>query len=136
MKVVINKCYGGFNLSRSAVILYATRKGLTVYPEPLLHGTAYWIVPKHERVAELPNWSKASREERQEYNRAYFSQTINEYDLPRDDRDLVAVVEAMGLEASGSGASLHVIEIPDGIDWEVKSHDGLERVEERHRCWS
>ena len=136
MKIVINKCYGGFNLSRSAVNLYATKKGITLYPESLVIGTAYWTVPKRERVAELPDWSKASIEERQAYNRAYQSQTINEYDLPRDDKDLVAVVETLGLEASGIGASLHVIEIPDGIEWEIKSHDGLERVEERHRVWS
>ena len=32
MKIILNKCYGGFGLSKEAYELYAKKKGLTVYP--------------------------------------------------------------------------------------------------------
>ena len=32
-KIVYNNCYGGFNLSEEAVMLYAKKKGITIYPE-------------------------------------------------------------------------------------------------------
>ena len=56
--------------------------------------------------------------------------------LPRDHPLLVACVEFMGAGASGMHANLKVIEIPDGIDWEiVESPSGWERVYEKGHAW-
>ena len=56
-------------------------------------------------------------------------------DIDRDDEDLIAVVELLGTKASGRFAYLTIVEIPDGIYWEISEYDGLETVEERHRSW-
>ena len=57
-------------------------------------------------------------------------------DIPRNDLDLVRVVETLGPEAAGGpGAELKVVEIPNDVDWEVVEHDGLEWVAEKHRTW-
>jgi hypothetical protein len=49
--------------------------------------------------------------------------------LPRHDHDLVAVVEAVGLDAaSGDHARLAVREIPDGARYRIDEYDGSERV--------
>ena len=55
----------------------------------------------------------------------------------RTDPEVIAVIEKLGSEkASGFCARLKVIEIPDGIEWEIDEYDGLETVREKHRSWS
>lgn len=61
-------------------------------------------------------------------------------DVLRDDPRLLAVVDALGLEAcSGRGAALAVVEIPDDVGadgrWEIQEYDGNEWVAETHRVW-
>jgi hypothetical protein len=54
----------------------------------------------------------------------------------RTDPDLVAVVEELGDGASGPGAKLRVVEVPDEVDWVIHEIDGKEQVglrEETHR---
>lgn len=92
MKVVINKCYGGFSLSKAAIKEYAKR---TNKPES-------------------------------EFYALY---------IDRDDKDLVAIVEEMGEAANGNCADLNVVEIPDGISWQIEEYDGYEHVAEKHRTW-
>lgn len=59
-----------------------------------------------------------------------------EWDIPRDDSDLIDIVETMGLEeSSGDFASLKIVEIPDDVDWYIEEYDGIEWVAERHMTW-
>jgi hypothetical protein len=53
----------------------------------------------------------------------------------RTNPALVAVVEELGDAASGPGACLTVVEVPDDVDWEISDYDGWEQVEEKHRAW-
>jgi hypothetical protein len=55
--------------------------------------------------------------------------------VPRNDPNLVKVVENMGKEASGECAELIVVEIPDDVDPILNEYDGWERFEEPHRTW-
>ena len=89
MKVVINKCFGGFGLSKEAY-----------------------------KFLNIP-WD------------GYGFEFIED----RSNHTLVKCVEALGDEASGSFAKLKVVEIPDGVEWEIDEHDGMERVAEKHRKW-
>ena len=107
MKLVINKCYGGFGLSEEAVMAYAKRKGMTLYPEPSKYGSivspTYYRVPKDQRVPELAgNWLDHPLEARRAYNEATKDETLYGRDIARDDPDLVAVVEELG-SAKASG---------------------------------
>ena len=55
-----------------------------------------------------------------------------------DDRTnpkLVECVEKLGKKANGQSAELKVVEIPDGIDWELDEYDGIEHIAEKHRTW-
>jgi hypothetical protein len=49
---------------------------------------------------------------------------------------MIQVVEELGAAANGPCADLKVVEIPDGVEWEIDGHDGMEHVAERHRTWS
>jgi len=60
---------------------------------------------------------------------------VTPYDIPRDDADLVAIVEELGEKASNRLSALKVVEIPDDVQWTVEEYDGLEHVAEVHRTW-
>ena len=137
MEIVINKCYGGFSLSLDAVKRYAEIKGLTLYPEKDKHGFhTYWTVPKQGRVKELKGgWMTHSEEARKEYNRKYGEQTIYDRSIPRDDPALVQVVRELGDMANGEHAKLAVVEIPNGVSWEIVEYDGHEHIAESHSTW-
>ena len=57
------------------------------------------------------------------------------WDIPRDDPNLVAVVEELGEEANGDYARLRVVEIPDNVEWTIEKYDGQEHVAEAHQVW-
>lgn len=134
MKVVINTCYGGFSLSEKAVMRYAELKGLTLYPERSPLYTTYWLVPEGEREDQA-NFYAWSPEEQQASNLRYAQQVLSEREIPRDDRALVQVVEELGAEANGLCAALTIVEIPDGVAWQIEEYDGYEHVAEKHRIW-
>jgi hypothetical protein len=54
----------------------------------------------------------------------------------RADPKLVECVRALGEDAFGECARLKIVEIPDGIDWEINEYDGIETVVEQHRSWN
>ena len=141
MKVVINKCYGGFGLSKEAYIRYAEIKGTPVWIEEdhkfkSLGLFTVWTVPPEQRPeSKEDSFYEMSMEERKAYNESYSSNTIHCRDIERNDPALVKAVEELGDKANGKHAKLDVIEIPDGIDFEVEEYDGKEWVSEKHRTW-
>jgi hypothetical protein len=131
MKLVINKCYGGFSLSAKASKRLAELQGRQCFfysghldpqrvPDEEADGlfiSAFDVpeYPKHE------DWDKHCLDPRP------------------DDRAnplLIQVVEEFGTEvASGPLAQLAFIEIPDGVAWELDNYFGIESVHEVHRSW-
>ncbi len=134
MKVVINDCFGGFSLSHEAVMAYADAAGITLYPEEegalkIIH---YFKVPVDQyRALEADVRANDPDYKRLNEQDWYFSES----DIARDDQILVEVVERLGKKASGRFGNLKVVEIPDGIEWEIEEYDGLEHVAESHRVW-
>lgn len=142
MKVVINNCYGGFGLSKEAVQRYWDIKGIQIWIEDDTRFKSMglftvWLVPQDERIEskEGEDFYKMPIEERAAYNKAHSAQTWYYRDVERDDPVLVQVVEELGKVADGSHAELRVVEIPDGVRWEIMEYDGNEHVAESHRTW-
>lgn len=131
MKVVINRCYGGFGLSDKAIMRYAELKGITLYADKRDGWNTYYTIPVneanriHEECREKGDYT--------EYNGIYFSTYTIGSD--RSDPVLIQVVEELGESANGSYSKLKIIEIPDDIEWEVNEYDGMESIEEVHRSW-
>lgn len=48
---------------------------------------------------------------------------------------LVQIVEEMGKESWGRYSQLKVVEVPNGVEWEIDEYDGNEWVAEVHRTW-
>jgi hypothetical protein len=93
MKVVINKCYGGFGISEMGQDLYKERKGITD-----------------------PDW--------------YYR------DVERNDPVLIELIEQYGDAINGRYADLRIVEIPDGVEWQIEEYDGNEWIAEKHRTWT
>lgn len=135
-KIVTNRCYGGFRLSEAGVREYARRKGMEIWVEDSGHGfNEYWTVPPENRPESQDNFGSWSMEKRQASNEAHKAAKIYEREIPRDDPDLIATVEALGSEASGRFADLQITEIQDGIAWQIEEYDGREWVAEAHATW-
>ena len=108
MKVVINTCFGGFSISKKAAEFMADRGNERARLELL------WSTDKF-------------------YGYGYVDGMSGGYE--RSDPDLVAAVEFLKDAANGRSASLRVVEIPDGIGWEIDEYDGREHIAETHRTW-
>ncbi len=56
--------------------------------------------------------------------------------IERNDPRLIEIIERLGSEAcSGQHAKLKIVEIPNGIEWEIDEYDGMESVAEKHCTW-
>jgi len=117
MKVVINDDFGGFGLSDKAFEKLLERKGIEFEKsEKEKFGITHYYVAGHLG-------------EEEHYLSPY------DYYNDRADADLIAVIEEMGKDACGDFSSLKIIEIPDGIEWQVEEYDGREHIAEKHRTW-
>ena len=76
-----------------------------------------------------------TREERLALSKARTEETLEQVPKDRADPKLVQVVEELGGAAGDSYSMLEVIEIPDGIEWEILACGGYETVHEKHRWW-
>ena len=114
MKIVINKNYGGFHLSKNAVLLYGEKKGLNI------------IATQDEVIKDLYHYYL---DEEKEEN------SFAEWDIERNDPVLVEVVEQLGDLASSRYGKLKIVEVPDDVKWYIHDYDGFEKVHECHRVW-
>lgn len=143
MKLVINKCYGGFGLSLLAQKRYLELIGKKAF---FYHQTKYYDRDGKDEMGRVTNLK--------DNNISIETYTVDHGDtfspsqkttresfwyagsLERNDPILVQVVEELGTElASGGCANLEVVEIPDDIEYEIEVYDGIESVHEAHRSW-
>lgn len=143
MKIAINKCYGGFDMSAKAIKRYLELKGLPCYfykqtKYSFRDGVDEYILMNTEIPREDSLWLYTFTK----YHGETFSQFpegengyFSYLDISRDDSLLIQTIEELGEEASGRCGNIVVIEIPDGVDWEISEGEGFETVEEKHRSW-
>ena len=142
MKVVINRCYGGFSLSKEGMQRYCEIKNIPCWIEedkkfPSMGLFTVWTTPPEQRIEskEGEDFYSMSLEDRQAYNKQYSEQTIYCRDIDRNDPALVQLVEENAELYAGRCAELAITEIPDGINFEIEEYDGKEWVAEVHRTW-
>jgi len=125
-KIVINTCYGGYGLSRKAVMRYAELKGIELQP---------YISDFYKKI-----YGEYATLDNPEIYINYMTiperKNFNPKDIERNDLDLIKVIEELGKEANDKFSLLEIIEIPDNVDWEITEYDGVETIHEKHRSWS
>lgn len=132
-KVVINSCFGGFNLSRKAMEwLYEHECPNITMPVDKYFGGDL----KSAEVA-LKKWK-----DEKAFFVTYFTKDeknvlCNDRVIPRDNKLLIQCIEELGSDvASGSCAKLKIVEIPDDVDFVIDEYDGSETIHEKHHSWS
>ena len=136
-RIVANRRYGGYRLSHEAVLAYAARKRIRLFPY------AIDFDPEKGFTVRAVTDMSAERHYRTTYSlndagpSALYTdlRVFRPGNIPRDDPDLVAVVERLGTAASGPHSLICIVEIPDGVDWEMGDDSGYEYVVEKHRVW-
>ena len=113
-RIVINKAYGGFSLSRKAILLYLELAGIEYTLEPQ---------PDRDTQSRLGHRIMVAGTE------------FNDRAITRNDPALVTTVRRLGMDAGGEYAILKVVEVPAGVDWYIDEYDGKEWVAEKHRTW-
>lgn len=143
MKVVINKCFGGFGLSDRAIYELIKKQAKCISKTPISehYGSAGMEgfqkdVDKGHIVDfdDDPEFKKTSYGVFYDAKYAY-SLECHE-DSARSDPDLIKIVEKLKDAANGQCAKLEIVNIPDGISWHVEEYDGNEHIAENHRTWN
>ncbi len=154
MKVIINAGFGGFGLSPAAVKRIAELKGRPCFLFkqesgfngpfiPLVEGGKKgplgifyaFDIPNPNEVLKDGDWSELTMEQRCARNEKFRSHSLAD-DPERNDPHLVQAVEELKTLANGQHATLKVVEIPDGVEWEIDDYDGSETIREKHRSWA
>ena len=142
-KVILNKCYGMFQVSPRGYSLYAKKIGKQIYCYRGSHDSENDFVYVKESLNEFIKGGLTL---------FYFYSTLNHGDKVtcslcnnnfegrlildeehRFDPILIEVVEELGGDASGTGSELRIIEIPDDVaeDYMIDNYDGFERLHKR-----
>lgn len=140
MKVVINRCYGGFGVSTEAMkrLIELDSRAIEVHnPKEYYGGNRDWEADYHrdlENARDVGDGYQA-----QEWGSVLYKDgrifTFERDAELRNDPALIRVIEEMGELASGRFAKLAVVEIPDDVKFTIEEYDGVEWVAEEHRTW-
>ena len=131
-KVVFNRSYSSFSLSKEACQRYWDIKGQQVWIEGDHYSFTVWLVPPEERLKKRYRYYM-TMDEIVAYDKEYSEQTWR-YDrsVSRHDPILVQAVEELGEKAkgfnliNGSYADLQIEEV-EGL-YRIDEYDGMERV--------
>lgn len=149
-KVVVNKCYGGFGLSDAAYerlieLGIPLRKYIQqkrgedgrYLPEPQNEG--FIIFDRDLEDEDTTPLGRALTDARKRKSKSIFGNRYWESwtrDIENRSHPLVVqVVEELGAAASDELAKLKVVEVPEGVEWELDEYDGIESVREKSRSF-
>ncbi len=103
MKILINKCHGGYSISANALSMYADKKGLK-----------YSVKNEYLPFLDLADGT-----------------SLSFYNIERNDPTLIEVFEELGSEDfSGICAEVSIVEIPDNAQYKISEYDGKEWIEQ------
>ena len=128
MKVVINKCYGGFGVSVPAMKDMFGRCSHVVAHEPSKYygSKAKWEEDKNNKDS-FRDWRY--------FDKRGWPVTDEHRESDRSCPVLIETVERMGSKAGRSLSKLRIVEIPDGVEFEINEYDGVESIHEVHQTW-
>lgn len=149
MKVLINVCFGGFGISIEALKELVMRNAKCIES----YSPKYYYGGENEKFKGKSEWEKSWEKDFAQYKDLGngFMGHRHGYNIFKDgllyslkdrsdsgtrtDKDLIEVVEKMGEKSYGSMSKLKIVEIPDGVDYEISEYDGNEHIAEKHRTW-
>jgi len=138
-EIVINRCFGGFNVSDLAYE-ELIKLGIPVREyeeEPSNPKTGLYDIRVLNNEGRVIFDRKLTTEDKDIggsiSGQRYWDIWI---DKDRENPLLIKVVKKLGKKASGFCANLKIVKIPDDIEYKIEEYDGLESVEEKHKSWN
>lgn len=137
MKVILNKCYGGFGVSQKAYELYAKKKGIEIFAyklectndKPIYRktdmGSSIFTITFTKDFGDYVDLYDDNSEK-------YILELCSNY---REDPVLIEVVEELGDRANSPFSKLVVVDIPDGMEYEIDEYDGVETLHQKVEKW-
>ena len=119
MKIVINKCRGGFEVSPEGIKWLVDNNADCVEKLDFIPSEYKYAKPRFYCDEDKIWWSCKS-----------------DYEIVRHDAHLVRMVEILKHKANGEFASLSIVEIPDSVKYIIQNERGYEWIAEEHRIWS
>ncbi|EAC3748342.1 TPA: hypothetical protein ACSK7M_002450 [Listeria innocua] len=139
MKIILNKCFGGFNLSPIAFLHLCELKGIDVHA---------YLVDDKDDAFHFKKIDKCHKISNNAFERVWYLKNelpklvlslqenwdfLEHVDLDLDgvnraDLDLIKTVEIFGGAANTIYSKLTIVEIPDGNDFIIHEYDGFESV--------
>lgn len=137
MKVILNKCYGGFGVSQEAYELYAKKKGIEIFAYKLEILNDKPIYRKTDTGSSIftINFTKDFGDYIEMSDDDFDKYYLNLDDSHREDPILIEVVEELGKRANGPFAKLVIVDIPDGMEYEIDDYDGFETLHQKVETW-
>lgn len=139
MKVVIATTHCGFTPSPVLVQKYLDRKGKECHVYELIDKTVAAWVPTdiyHHGLIFIftkyygPKVDLGIVNDEDHFNPFWWEKQY------RTDPDFIAAVESMTeQEIAAERSTYKVVEIPDDVQWQLESDEGIEWIAEKHRTW-
>jgi hypothetical protein len=143
MKIVVNRCYGGFSISKAAAEYMAKLGDPVAIAEINEWRRDKYLMDAYLSTGAWPNDITPAEKKQLQFTVKYrkepsfygygYAEGANGYE--RTSPALIKAVEDLGAAASGEAAKLEVVEIPDNVEWEIDEYDGIESIHEKHRSW-
>lgn len=137
MKVILNKWFGGFGVSQEAYELYAKKKGIELFAYKLDFKNDKPIYKKTDMGSSIftITFTKDFGDHIDLSNDNFSEYCLNLDESHREDPVLIEVVEELGERANSPFSKLVVVDIPDGMEYEIDDYDGVETLHEKVKKW-
>lgn len=135
-KVILNKCYGGFGISKSGYELYANKKGLNLFCYEVDFKGKEIIYKKSNGDKIFTQYFTKDFGDNVKINeKDYEKYSLNLDGAYREDKILIEVVEELKEKANGKYSNLKIVEIPDNLDYVIDEYDGIETLHQEVEEW-
>lgn len=147
MYIALNKCFGGFSLSKEAKIMYMEQKYHKFYIYHYHDDEANRVSLEDFKLIEHIDDDLFYYITKKNYgDNVYLDRTVIEdafEDIDslkfRSDKVLIDVIRKLGKKANGRFADIKLVNVPKELCEENKlyidEYDGLETLHENHRIW-
>lgn len=153
MKIILNKCFGGFGISSKAYKLYSEKKRIKLYPyiednsnyiskREIIFNKADWNFEALDKELLVHYFTKdlgdsiiENSENETEFNKLYSKYNLYIDTEYRTDPILIEVVEELKADANNRFSNLCVVEIPDNLNYVIDDYDGKETLHEYVKTW-
>lgn len=126
MKIIVNRCFGGYGLSTAVGEWLRDNKGWNIL-----------VFDKWEEEMDLEAYDGWTHKDGMFCNFHVGDNKLGDNVVygDRTNLELIECIEALGEAANSFGAKLEVVQVPDDVEWEIQEYDGIESIHEKHRSW-